>query len=213
MEIISKEIWKYVKDHSDPEPDLLKVINRETHVNYLFPRMLSGHFQGRLLSMFSKMIKPSCILEIGTYTGYSTVCLAEGLIPGGEIHTIEINIELEETINNNFKKAGLSEFVSLHLGNATDIIPQLTQTWDLAFIDADKVNYILYFELILKQLKPGGFIFADNVLWDGKVVSNFEKDKEADSLMKFNDYISCNTQIENILLPVRDGIMLIRKKI
>ncbi len=212
MEIITKKIWDYVVNHTSAETALLKRINRETHVNYLFPRMLSGHFQGRMLSLLSKMIKPSCVLEIGTYTGYSTICLAEGLLPGGKIHTIEINIELEETINKNFKDAGISDKVSLYLGDAIEIIPQLDFAWDLVFIDADKVNYIVYFEMILKKLKSGGFIFADNVLWDGKVVDNFTKDKEAKFLQKFNQYIMENRDTENILLPVRDGIMLIRKK-
>ena len=174
--------------------------------------MISGHYQGRLLSMISYMIHPSCILEIGTYTGYSAICLAEGLKEGGLIHTIEINVELEEIIKNNLTKAGIIDKVKLYIGNALEIIPELVFDFDMIFLDADKVNYLKYYELLVTNLKPGGIIIADNVLWSGKVVAQNDQDKEARFLMQFNDYVISDIRVENILMPLRDGIMLIRKK-
>ena len=211
MEIVSNEIWRYAEDHTSPESDLLREIERETHVNYLFPRMISGHFQGRLLSMFSKMIRPLNILEIGTYTGYGTICLAEGLRESGRIHTIEINMELEETINLNLQRAGIREKVILYLGNALEIIPELNLNFDIVFLDADKINYLTYYKILMDHISPGGYIFADNVLWSGKVLENKERDKEATFLQEFNEYINKDSRVEKILLPVRDGIMIIRK--
>ena len=212
MEFIDDEIRQYAESHSSAEPELLKKINRETNVNYLFPRMLSGHYQGRLLSIFSSMIRPSSILEIGTYNGYGTICLAEGLRADGIIYTVEINIELEEVIRRNFQEAGITDRVSLYIGNALDVIPGMGSGFDLVYLDADKINYITYFEMLVDRISPGGYIFADNVLWSGKVINNSDKDKEAYKLQEFNNYIQADERVENILLPVRDGIMIIRKK-
>ncbi len=212
MEFVEDEIRKYSEKHTSEESGVLKEIERETHVNHLFPRMLSGHFQGRLLSLLSKMMNPSCILEIGTYTGYGTLCLAEGLAEGGKIHSIEINMELEETIRNNLKKAKMDDKIALYIGNALEIIPKLKFIYDIVFMDADKINYLNYYNLLVDNIRPGGFIFADNVLWSGKVIYNPDRDKEAIALQEFNDHIQSDSRVENILLPVRDGLMLIRKK-
>ena len=213
MEIIHREIEKYADDHTSNEPELLKKINRETHVNYLFPRMLSGHYQGRLLSILTGMIKPSAVLEIGTYTGYGTICLAEGLKNDGVIHTIEINIELEEVIRHNFREAGIGDLVKLYFGNALEIIPGIGGSFDLVYLDADKINYITYFNMLIDRIIPGGYIFADNVLWSGKVIHNPDRDKEAAKLQEFNDFIQADKRVNNILLPVRDGIMVIQKNL
>jgi predicted O-methyltransferase YrrM len=173
--------------------------------------MISGHYQGRILSFLCKLVSPKKILEIGTYTGYSAICLAEGISTDGEIHSIEINFELEELIKRNLEKAGILEKVKLYFGEAIHIIPKLEMDFDLIFIDADKVNYINYYKLLIEKLKPGGVIIADNVLWSGKVVDKDSKDKEAKKLMEFNNYVHSDNRVENILLPVRDGIILIRK--
>lgn len=205
------KIWKYAEEHTSEASGLLKEIERETHVNFLYSRMISGNIQGRILSLLSRLIQPSTILEIGTFTGYSAICLAEGLKENGEIHTIEINSELEDAIRNNFKLAGLEARIHLYLGNAIDIIPGLDFSYDMVFIDADKINYISYYEMVLQRLSSRGLILADNVLWNGKVVSGYEKDKEALKLREFNEYVQNDKRVENILLPVRDGIMLIKK--
>jgi caffeoyl-CoA O-methyltransferase len=212
MDLSSKKTILYSEQHTSPEPRVLKEINRETHLNNLFPRMISGHFQGRMLSMLSHMIQPASILEIGTYTGYSAICLSEGLREGGLIHTIEINFELEESIKNNFIKSGITEKVKIYFGNALEIIPDLKFNFDMILLDADKVNYINYYELLINRMRSGGFIIADNVLWSGKVVDQDNNDKEARFLMKFNEHVQSDERVENILLPIRDGIMLIRKK-
>ncbi len=211
MAFISDKILKYAEEHTSPESPILKVIDRETNVNNLFPRMLSGHYQGRFLSLISSMIKPVSVLEIGTYTGYSAICLAEGLAEGGIIHTIEINFELEETINENLLRAGVRDKVRLYFDNALKIIPEINKNYDLVFIDADKINYISYYKLLIEKMNPGGIIIADNVLWSGKVIDMEDKDKEAKKLREFNDYVNADERVENILIPVRDGIMIIRK--
>lgn len=213
MEFPDPKINSYAEAHTSPENDLLAELNRDTNAHVMFPRMLSGHLQGRLLSMLSKMIQPKNILEIGTYTGYSALCLSEGLQGGGMIHTIELNPEHEEMIRKYFRNAGAEKKITLHIGNATKIIPTLSETFDLVFIDADKENYSKYFELVFPKLRNGGYIFADNTLWSGKVLGPVDpNDKETKGITEFNKKIQADNRVENILLPVRDGLMIIRKK-
>jgi caffeoyl-CoA O-methyltransferase len=210
MELINPSLQEYAEHHTSPESAILKRVNRDTHAHVLRPRMLSGHLQGRVLSMISHMIKPGRILEIGTYTGYSAICLAEGLRPGGKIITLDINEELEDQVRKNFTDAGIVEQVDYRIGNALDIIPALTDTFDLVFIDADKENYGRYFDLVVDKVRPDGFILADNVLWSGKVVSE-KPDKDTRAIIDFNRKIQEDPRVENVLLPIRDGVMLIRK--
>jgi caffeoyl-CoA O-methyltransferase len=213
MEILPDLLQQYLESHTDPESELLKVINRETYLKVLKPHMLSGHYQGRLLSMLSKLMQPKCILEIGTYTGYATICLAEGLTDGGEIHTIEVNKEMEETINKSFQHFERKNQIYPHFGDAQEILFQLSdKIYDLAFIDADKKNNLTYFKLILDQVKPGGLIIVDNALWKGKVYDLAANDADTRLIRDFNDVISADTRVEKLILPVRDGIMIIRKK-
>lgn len=213
MEFLPTEIESYVELYTQPESDLLKELNRETYAKIAIPRMLSGHIQGRVLSMISKMISPSIILEIGTYTGYSAVCMSEGLKPGGKLITIDINEELENFVRKFITKANLQEVIDYRIGNALQIIPTLTQQFDLVFIDADKINYTNYFDLVFEKLNPGGYILADNVLWSGKVVMPEAKmDEDTKAIHQFNIKVQNDNRVENVLLPVRDGIMLIRKK-
>lgn len=213
MEFLDPDLDRYVNEHTQPESPLLHELNRLTHLKVLQPRMLSGHLQGRILSMFSKMIKPRRILEIGTYTGYSAICLAEGLVNEGMLFTIEKNAELEPMIRNFLAKAGIQEKVKLHIGDALTVVDELDEEFDLVFIDADKSNYIRYYEKILPKLKSGGYIIADNVLWSGKVLSQeeMEKDIDAKTLNEFNNLVFEDNRVENVLLPVRDGLMVIRK--
>jgi caffeoyl-CoA O-methyltransferase len=213
MEFLDVTIQKYISEHTSPEPKLLQKLNRDTQANILMPRMLSGHVQGRFLSMISHMIRPVRILEIGTFTGYSAICMAEGLAEGGLLITIDKNEELEDIINKYFKEAGVADKINLIIGNALDIIPKLEGYFDLVFIDADKANYINYFNLVIDKLNPGGFIIADNVLWSGKVVSEGEKvaDKDTSSILKFNDAVQNDKRVNNIIIPVRDGLMIMRK--
>jgi caffeoyl-CoA O-methyltransferase len=214
MEFINEAIQNYAEQHTGSESEILRKINRETYTDVLTPRMLSGQMQGRILSMFSKMINPQSILEVGTFTGYSAVCLAEGLSENGKLCTIDINEELEERVSGYFEGAGISKKVDYRIGNALDIIPVLNGPFDLIFIDADKENYQNYFDLIIDKTKPGGIIIADNVLWSGKVLGNEDKkiDKDTKALIKFNDSINNDDRVENVLFPVRDGLMVIRKK-
>ena len=208
MEIINEDLQRYAEQHTSPESDLLKKINRDTYAHVLMPRMLSGHLQGRVLSMISHLLKPQRILEIGTYTGYSALCLAEGLSPGGKMITIDINEELEKKVRDHF--AELQDKIEYRIGNALDIIPTLNEIFDLVFIDADKSNYINYFDLVIDKVLPGGFILADNVLWSGKVL-NQNPDNDTKSIIAFNQKIQHDPRVENVLLPIRDGIMMIRK--
>jgi len=208
--IIDPGIQEYCDKHTTPEPEVLQKLNRETHVRVMYPRMLSGHHLGTVLKMLSRMIKPQKILEIGTYTGYSAICLAEGLIHGGELHTLEVNAELEEMIMKYFDDAGISEKAMLHIGNALEIIPGLDNDFDLVFIDADKENYINYYTLALEKLKKGGFILIDNTLWDGKVLN--PHDEETRVIAALNDLVQSDQRVENVLMPIRDGLMLLRKK-
>jgi predicted O-methyltransferase YrrM len=210
MDILNKGLLKYSEEHTTLESELLKKINRDTHTEVTKPRMLSGHLQGRVLAMISRMINPSLILEIGTYTGYSAICLAEGLSRNGKLITLDINEELEGRVRTYFKEAGLEAVIDFQVGNALHIIPTLTSTFDLVFIDADKENYSNYFDLIIDKVAVGGFILADNVLWSGKVL-DLKPDKDTRAILDFNRKIQNDERVENILLPVRDGVMLIRK--
>lgn len=212
MEFLPEKIDQYACKHTQKESPVLEELNRETWAKVLIPRMLSGHLQGRILSMFSQMTKPKTILEIGTYTGYSAICLAEGLQEGGMLHTIDINQELKSMCEHYFKKASISEKVSLHTGNAMNIIPTIDAEFDLVFIDADKENYSNYFDLIIDRIPIGGYIIADNVLWSGKVVEEVNsKDIETQGLIAFNKKIHESNRVENLLLPIRDGLMICRK--
>ncbi len=213
MNFLPENIDKYVVNHSEDEPELLQQLTRETYQKILQPRMLSGHYQGRVLSMISKLINPKKILEIGTYTGYSAICLAEGMQESGELHTIDINEELFDFQGKYFDKSGFGEQIIQHLGNALDIIPKLNQTFDLVFIDADKENYSNYFHAIIDKLNPGGIILSDNVLWSGKVLdTKFKKeDTSTPALIEYNKLLKEDSRIETVLLPIRDGLTISRK--
>lgn len=213
MDFLPKHINFYAEQHTAPESVLLQDLNRETYLKVLYPRMVSGHYQGRLLSFFANMVRPLRILEVGTYTGYSTICLAEGLAENGKIFTIEKNPELEYIARKYWQKAGIEAQIALHIGDALDIIPTLAETWDLVFLDADKENYVNYYPIILKQVRKGGIILADNVLWSGKVAdTETHSDKDTISIDRFNKMVLADPSVECVLLPVRDGIMMIRKK-
>lgn len=206
------EITEYALKYTTPEDDVLNRLNRETHLTTVYPRMLSGPLQGKLLEFISRMMQPSKILEIGTFTGYSAICLARGLAPGGTLHTIDINDELSETALRYFKDAGLEKSIVLHTGNALDLIPRLNEVFDLAFIDADKEEYIRYYELVFPKIKTGGFILVDNVLWGGKVLPGCrDTDRETISIRKFNDFVLKDRRVEKMMLPFRDGIYLLYK--
>lgn len=213
MEFIDEKLSKYAEKHTTPENELIKSLNRDTHANVLAPRMLSGHLQGRLLSLFSKMIQPKAILEIGTYTGYASLCLAEGLTNDGILHTIDINEELEARIQKYFNQSTYKNQIKLHIGNALEIIPAINQKFDLVFIDADKENYSKYYDLLIDQMPSGGIIMADNVLWSGKVINQeaINTDNDTRELDHFNAKVQSDPRVENILIPVRDGIMVARK--
>ncbi len=212
MEFISQELDQYCCSHTAEENELLKRINRETHVEVLQPRMLSGHFQGRVLSMLSKMMQPKRILEIGTYTGYSALCLSEGLASDGKLVTIDVNEELANRVQAYFDASEYAAQIQYLLSPALEVIPTLNETWDLVFIDADKQNYIEYYELILPLLRPGGYVILDNVLWSGKVVDQDKNDKDTVLLRKLNALIHDDLRVEEVLLPIRDGLMIARKK-
>jgi predicted O-methyltransferase YrrM len=210
MEIISEEIQRYVEKHTSEETDIQKKINRDTFAQVMMPRMLSGHLQGKLLAMFSQMIKPKTILEIGTYTGYSAICLAEGLQAQGKLITIDINEELEDRVRSYFSDANVDLKIDYRIGDALKIIPLLNGSFDLVFIDADKENYGRYFDLVIDRVPLGGFILADNVLWSGKVLDQ-NPDKDTRAIIAFNAKVQTDKRVENVLLPVRDGIMVMRK--
>ena len=213
MEFIPKEIEDYALKNSDTELNVLSKLNRETHLKMTMPQMLSGHMQGLMLQMFSKMIRPKTILEIGTFTGYSAICLAQGLQPEGVLHTIDINEELSDIITRHVKEAGLEGKIRLHIGNAVNILPTLKEPFDLVFIDADKENYSTYYDLVFPQVKQGGYIIADNVLWSGKVLDSAMKmDKDTKALFAYSQKIHDDSRVEKVLLPLRDGLMIARKK-
>jgi predicted O-methyltransferase YrrM len=210
MDITPLEIQAYAELHTSGENSLLKSINRDTHAHVLMPRMLSGQLQGRWLSMISHMIKPERILEIGTYTGYSALCLAEGLKANGRIITIDINEELEKRVRGYFNLSEFKDKIDYRVGNALDIVPSLNELFDLVFIDADKINYSRYYDLVFDKVKPGGFILADNVLWSGKILAP-NPDKDTRAILEFNKKVAEDARVENVLMPVRDGIMVVRK--
>ena len=213
MHLLSEELENYAAQHTEDEPLLLQELNKRTHLNVLQPRMISGHFQGRFLSLLSKMVQPRTILEIGTYTGYATLCLAEGLHPEGVLHTIDIKEELTDLQREFFDRSGYGSQIVQHLGKAADIIPSLNTTFDLVFIDADKQNYAHYFDLVIEKMNRGGIILSDNVLWSGKVVEEVKhNDKHTQALMAYNQKIKDDPRVETVLLPIRDGITLSRVK-
>ncbi|MFY0600008.1 MAG: O-methyltransferase [Cyclobacteriaceae bacterium] len=212
MDFLEKDLQDYVEMHTASESDLLHKINRETHLEVLKPRMLSGHLQGRVLSMISHMIAPRNILEIGTYTGYSALCMAEGLQDGGKLITIDINSELEPRVKGYFKDSGFGSKIEMLIGDAREIIPTLDYPWDLIFVDADKASYSDYFDLTIDQLRPGGFMLVDNVLWSGKVFDKNKTDKATVSVRAFNEKVNQDVRVENVLFPIRDGLMVLRKK-
>ena len=208
---MNHKLEKYLLDHSSPEDPVLEELFRQTHIKFVNPNMASGHLQGKFLEMISKMLQPDQILEIGTFTGYSAICLARGLRPGGKLTTIEINDELTAFAKSYFDKAGVSSVIEQLTGNAIDLIPGLNQLFDLVFIDGDKREYIDYYKAVIDKVKPGGFILADNVLWGGKATENDTHDPQTRGVIEFNEMIRKQNNIENIILPVRDGLMLIRK--
>ena len=210
MDFISEKIAEYLSQNSEKEPEILSKLNQETHQKVLQPRMLSGHIQGRFLSLISKIKSPLHILEIGTYTGYGTLCLAEGLAADGKIFTIDRNEELLKIQNKYFEKSGNRDKIVQLTGNAVDILNDLNQTFDLIFIDADKENYVKYFELVSEKLNPNGIIISDNVLWSGKVVEGDNNDEETKTLKKFNKTLHDDTRFETVILPLRDGISISR---
>lgn len=210
MNFLAKNLEDYVQNHSEKEPELLEQLVRETHLKVLQPRMLSGAYQGRLLALLSKLMAPKHILEIGTYTGYSALCLAEGLQEGGRIDTIDVNEELASIQRRYFNASGYGAQIKQHLGNAANIIPTLSGTFDFVFIDADKEQYPLYFDLIVDRVRTGGLIIADNVLWSGKVIEK-ATDEATQSLQLFNKKVVDDTRVETVILPIRDGLTLMRK--
>ncbi len=209
MDFLPQEIDNYATKHTKPETQVLEELNRFTHLNVIKSRMLSGHLQGKILETFSRVIRPRRILEIGTYTGYSAICMAQGLTQDGLLHTIDVNDELEPIINQYIDKAGLNEKIKLYIGKALEIIPTLDETFDMVFIDADKENYINYYDLVIDKVRKGGVIIADNVLWSGKItMPESEMDEETLALHRYNQKILNDSRVDNILLPVRDGLMI-----
>ena len=220
---MSDLLLEYSEAHTTPEPQILARLNRETHLSQVYPQMLSGHLQGVLLRMFVRMIRPGRTLEIGAFTGYSAISMAMGMTgtPAGSpegvadalLHTIEVNPEFEDGLRKFIHDAGLDDRIILHIGKALEIIPMLDEIWDLVFIDADKPNYLKYFNMVLPRVRSGGFIIADNVLWDGKVIQPRDKmDRDTRGIVEFNEFIHNDSRVENVILPVRDGLMIIRKK-
>lgn len=211
--INNEKLYEYLINHSEKEPEILSDLNRETNLKVLQPRMISGTYQGRLLSMISKIINPKKILEIGTFTGYSTLCLAEGLDKNGQIHTVDINEELYDLQRKYFKKSSFNNNITQHLGNALEIIPKLDYDFDLIFLDADKINYPKYLDVLIVRLKKGGVLLSDNVLWDGKVLNEIsQKDKSTKAIVEYNKMLKNRTDMDSVILPIRDGITISIKK-
>lgn len=208
---MDKRLDKYISDHSSKEDPLLEELFRQTHIRFVNPNMVSGHMQGILLEFISRMISPQMILEIGTFTGYSAICLAKGLRPGGKLITIEVNDEMADFSNSYFGRSGMSDNIIPMTGRAQDIVPKLGYTFDLVYIDGDKREYYDYFIALKDKVRPGGFIIADNVLWGDKVIGEDTKDAQTRGILKFNEMLSMDGNFEKVILPVRDGIMLIRK--
>jgi caffeoyl-CoA O-methyltransferase len=211
MNTAIEKLYGYCENHSSNEPEVLRQISRDTHANLLKPRMLSGHLQGRLLSMISQILQPKSVLEIGTFVGYSAICLAEGLAENGRLITIEANEEFETKIKSNINLAGLNDKIDLKIGNALEVIPSLNCRFDLVFIDADKLNYIKYYDLVIEKLNIGGLIISDNVLWDAKVLDTSKNDATTKLLRAFNVHVQNDNRTNKVLLPIRDGLFVSRK--
>jgi caffeoyl-CoA O-methyltransferase len=210
--MINEDLQNLLLNYCEPESALLQQIDRETNLKVLMPRMLSGHYQGRVLSMLSKLVAPKRILEIGTFTGYATLCLAEGLGTDGILYTLDINVELEDMVRKSFAQSPYDEQIRYILGDATQTLQDLNEVFDLVFIDADKKNNGTYYDLVFDRIRPGGLIIVDNVLWSGKVLSN-QQDKDTKNITTFNDKVANDARVEKLILPVRDGLFIIRKKI
>ncbi len=206
------ELEAYIMEHSEGEPAILAELNRTTHLNVMRPRMLSGNLQGQFLRMLCEMIQARRVLEIGTYTGYAAISMAMGMTDGGMVHTIDINDELEEMVRDFVHRSGMEKRIYFHVGDACEVIPRLDELFDLVFIDADKRQYLEYYRLVFDKVRSGGMIVADDVLWDGKVVDTQSRDAQTRGILEFNDFVQSDSRVENILLPVRHGLMLIRKK-
>lgn len=206
------ELEAYIAEHSEQEPPILAELNRTTHLNVMRPRMLSGNLQGQFLKMLCGLIGARQVLEIGTYTGYAAISMAMGVVDGGMVHTIDINDELEDMVRDFVHRSGMEERICFHVGDACEVIPRLDELFDLVFIDADKRQYLDYYHLVFDRVRPGGMIVADDVLWDGKVVDARSRDAQTRGILEFNDFVHSDSRVENILLPVRHGLMLIRKK-
>ncbi|HIY49594.1 MAG TPA: O-methyltransferase [Candidatus Barnesiella excrementavium] len=210
---MTPELEEYILNHIDKEDELLATLDRDTHLYHLRPRMVSGHLQGRILKMFCRMIRPQRILELGTFTGYSALCLAEGLCEGGEVHTIEIDDEIEDFTRSHLARSPYGNRIKLMIGDAVEIVPTLSDTYDLVFIDANKRDYLKYYELVLPKVRPEGFILADNTLWDGKVVTDpHSRDAQTVGIERFNDFIATDNRVEKVILPLRDGLTILWKK-
>ncbi|MCC8119369.1 MAG: O-methyltransferase [Bacteroidales bacterium] len=206
------DLDEYILAHISPEPEHLQRIVRNTYLHHLYPRMCSGHLQGRLLKMLTQMIQPQRIVELGAFTGYSTLCIAEGMPEGCHLHTIEIDDEVGEELDETIAASPWGDSITLHIGDALEVLPTLNETWDMAFIDANKRNYIEYYELLLPRMRPGGFILADNTLWGDKVVDEKAHDKQSQGIEQFNDLVAHDPKVETVMLPLRDGLTLIRVK-
>ncbi len=211
MDFFPAHLTQYIEQHSASEDPVLAALNRETHLKHLLPQMVSGHQQGLLLELLSSLLRPKQILEIGTFTGYSAICLAKGLAEGGTLHTIDINRELEDITSKYYALSGMESRIRQYFGAAADIIPTLSGIFDLVFIDADKINYALYYDLVFDRVPQGGFILVDNVLWSGKVAETGTGDKDTEALKAFNQKIAADPRVTQLILSVRDGITLIRK--
>ena len=207
-----KALQEYTENYTQVEDEVLKELSRQTHLKVLRPRMLSEHIQGSILTMLSQMIKPKCILELGTYTGYSAICMAKGLQSGGKLHTIDINDELEGFAAPFFKKAGFENEIITYFGNALEIIPQLDEEFDLVFIDADKREYLEYYKILFAKVKKGGYIIADNIFWDGNILKPTDQhDAYTKGIVTFNTFVHNDERVENVIFPIRDGLMVLRK--
>ena len=212
--MLDQALMQYCELHSEEEDEILKELSRETHLKVLKPRMLSGHLQGKFLYQMVKLVNARNVLEIGTYTGYGSICMARGLAENGRLLTIDINAELEEMVRKYFKKSGLEEKITYKVGDAMEVLPRLDTLFDLIFLDADKINYVNYYELTVERLRPGGILLADNILWSGKVLAKNRKklDKDTEAILRFNKLVNDDPRVENVVLPFRDGIMMARKR-
>lgn len=210
MEMLTEGLQIYLEQHCEPEPELLRYISRETHLKVPMARMLSGHYQGRVLSFLSKIQSPKRILEIGTFTGYASLCLAEGLTEDGILYTIDVNEELEEQVRDYFRKSPFDSKIKYQIGNAVEVIPSLIEVFDMVFIDADKKNNGTYYDMIFDRVRPGGLIIVDNVLWHGKITSGAQ-DRDTQNISNFNEKVINDQRVEKLILPVRDGLLIIRK--